>query len=262
MLRFVINLDRSKDRLDAITGKLDALGIDFQRVSAVDGSKISEEQKKELLYPIDHFETKVRFTRELTNGEIGCFLSHRECWKRLLDSDEKWALIMEDDIDISSRAQEYLKSEDWIPNGVKICQLSAQKRIIDGKIAVGSCKVVSEVACLVIPVDPPPLGTMAYLISREAAQLAVSMSDKLPAPVDNFLFSYWFYFSRIVPTYRISPVLVVPASNTDSVVGDRTKKTVKKAPFLIRHGLTRFILDREVQKHQMAGEEFRFSFVE
>lgn len=262
MLRFVINLDRSKDRLDAITRKLDALGIDFQRVPAVDGSKISEEQKKELLYPIDHFETKVRFTRELTNGEIGCFLSHRECWKRLLDSDEKWALIMEDDIQISKRAAEYMKTDAWIPQEVEVCQFSALDDEIKGRITNRPIVKIDGFLRLVEPLYPTPLGMQCYCISRVAAEEALKTSVKLAAPVDDFLFSPWFDFCKKHVLYRTSPLLVVPNKDFDTDIGNRSKKYVKKAPFWIRHGLRRVLMDREVKKYQKAGLDFIFKFDE
>jgi glycosyl transferase family 25 len=31
-------------------------------------------------------------------GEVGCFLSHRRCWQRIVDSDWDYALIVEDDL--------------------------------------------------------------------------------------------------------------------------------------------------------------------
>ena len=102
MLRFVINLDSSKDRLVSISQRLNELGIPFERIPAVNGRTLSDQQISQITYPYDHFESKVRFTRELTKGEVGCFLSHRKCWERLLESEEEWALIMEDDINISN----------------------------------------------------------------------------------------------------------------------------------------------------------------
>ncbi|MAI68498.1 MAG: glycosyl transferase family 25, partial [Rhizobiales bacterium TMED143] len=33
----------------------------------------------------------------LSPGEVGCFLSHRACWQRIVDQDLPYALIVEDD---------------------------------------------------------------------------------------------------------------------------------------------------------------------
>lgn len=259
MLRFVINLDSSKDRLVSITNRLRELGVPFERVPAVNGRALSDQEISQITYPYNHFESKVRFTRELTKGEIGCFLSHRKCWEKLLESDKQWALIMEDDIQISNIAPPYMLSTDWIPDQVSICQLSCLEAVQNGRIQEDTITLSNEVS-LVAPLAPPPLGTQCYLISRQAAQAAIELSKRLPAPVDNFLFSPWFEMSHKFTIWRTSPTLVVPNEDVDSDIGQRTKKTVKKAPFFIRHGLTRFLLDRKIKKHQHGGKAFTFKF--
>ena len=259
MLRFVINLDSSKDRLVSITSRLRELGVPFERVPAVNGRALSDQEISQITYPYNHFESKVRFTRELTKGEIGCFLSHRKCWEKLLESDKQWALIMEDDIQISNIAPPYMLSTDWIPDQVSICQLSCLEAVQNGRIQEDTITLCNEVS-LVAPLAPPPLGTQCYLISRQAAQAAIELSKRLPAPVDNFLFSPWFEMAHLFTVWRTAPTLVIPNEEIDSDIGKRTKRVVKKAPFFVRHGLTRFLLDRKVKKHQQGGKAFTFKF--
>ncbi len=231
--------------------------VDFVRVSAIDGKKMSIEEFQEWTYPRNHFESKVRFTRELTKGEVGCFLSHRMCWKMLLSSGEDRALILEDDVEISVHAANYLLTDDWIPSDVKICQLNSPKRLSLGRIGRDK-KIIDRDIILVQPRHPTPVGAFAYIISREAAEEALRLSHRLPAPVDDFLFSPWFSFCKKYETWRTAPALVVPRQGIQSDVGDRSKKTVKKAPFLIRHGLKRVLLEREVKKFQFNSEPYTF----
>lgn len=259
MLRFVINLDSSKDRLASISQRLDELGVPFERIPAVNGRALSDQQISEITYPYNHFESKVRFTRELTSGEVGCFLSHRKCWLRLLESDDQWALIMEDDIQISNYASPYMLSTNWIPSDVKICQLSCLEAVQKGRIGNQIIPVDNTVS-LVAPLSPSPLGCQCYLISRDFAKEALALSEKFPAPVDDFLFSPWFEMAHKFTIWRTSPTLVIPNEEIESDIGLRTKRAVKKAPFLIRHGLTRFLLNREVKSYQRKGKEFTFVF--
>lgn len=44
MLRLLINLDRSQDRLQVISKALTDLGLSFSRVQAIDGKKLTEEE--------------------------------------------------------------------------------------------------------------------------------------------------------------------------------------------------------------------------
>ena len=98
MLRLVVNLNRSPERWKAIKTQLDRLKIPVERLEAVDGKLLSEEV-------VGNLTSSVHFSmgRELERGEIGCFLSHRKCWERLLDTDEKYALVLEDDLILSDR---------------------------------------------------------------------------------------------------------------------------------------------------------------
>lgn len=180
----------------------------------------------------------------------------------LVESGEKNAIIMEDDVRISSFAALYMSNLDWLPEECDICQLSSQHEKIYGRVQEKKFKVGKGGFEIVQPVFPTPLGTMCYIISAFAAKMALRMSQRLPCPVDNFLFSPWFDFSKIFPTWRLSPVLVVPDDQFDSVVGGRSRKDVEKAPFFIRHGLTRIVLDRNVKRFQKSGESYTFIFVD
>lgn len=260
MLRFLINLDESCNRLQQIKKQLDRLRISFERISAVNGKNLDRDLKKSITYPIDHFETKVRFTRELTNGEIGCFLSHRHCWKRLLESKEQWALIMEDDILISSHADKYLRTSSWIPDDVKICQISCLQPIQTGRIQDRE-RPVDSFLSLIKPTFPTPLGTQAYWVSREFAKRALELSIKLPAPVDNFMFSPWFKLSNEFQIWKTNPVLVIPSPSISSEIGERGRKNVRKAPFWIRHGFQRILMDFKIKKTQSKGENITIKFI-
>lgn len=123
MLICVINLDRSVDRWKSVSGELQKVGVEAVRVAGVDGRKLSNEFVESIVPPLSDISSRLEFPKELTKGEVGCFLSHRKCWQKLLESKEKWALILEDDIYISRRAKKYMTGEGWIPNDAGFVQL-------------------------------------------------------------------------------------------------------------------------------------------
>ena len=260
MLRLLINLDHSKDRLASVTKQINNINTPFDRISAVNGRNLTKEKIESITYPLSNRPTKVRFTRNLTLGEIGCFLSHKKCWQRLVESTEKWALILEDDVLISSIASPYFSSTDWIPDDVKLCQLGDLKLEQRGRITT-QVHHIDATLSLVQPRSPAPLGTQAYLISREVAIQALLQSKKLPCPVDNFLFSPWFELSHQFTIWKATPPLVVAAPETPSEIGLRKRGSVQKAPFWIRHGLERFLLDRKIKKFQKQGVSITYKFI-
>jgi len=117
---YVINLDRSKDRLEHITHVFSEQGLIFERVAATDGALVSDEEFKQ------HNKKSV-FPRKLVKAEIGCFLSHRECWRKVIESDNKWAAVFEDDIILSPNISGLLQDFHWIPDGTDIVKLDTAK---------------------------------------------------------------------------------------------------------------------------------------
>ena len=258
MLRMFVNMDQSVDRRKVIEEQLARIGVKAERVVGVNGRALSDEQCRKLTYPNDHFETKVRFTRDLTKGEIGCFLSHRECWRRLLASQERWGLIIEDDMMFSERAKVFFKDESWIPEGIDFIQLHVTHPNEVGTIGFDKVKINAQ-DCLVRQLRPIPLTTGCYMISREGAQLALLLSRKLPAPVDDFMFSPWFQIAHDMPVWNLYPA-IAKARDIESEIGMRNKKNVNKAPFWIRHGLMRLLMDRRIKQEQKRGENFLMTF--
>lgn len=260
MLRFFINLDRSTERCRSITVRLNELGLEFTRMSAVDGKTLSGEFCESIQYPINDPDVRSRYTRQITQAEIGCFLSHRRCWEALLASDEHYAAIIEDDLVISGRARTYLKDEAWIPDGVDICRLYGPSK--DGSHLIEKDRIALAGGDeLVVQLKPKPLCTLGYIISRQAAQDALEHSKKLPCPVDDFLFNLMFDFAHTYKSWQVNPSVIADAK-VGSDIGSRKKQDIKalKAPFLIRHGLRRVLLERKVKKMQGQGIEATLYF--
>lgn len=260
MLRFFINLDRSPERCRLITQRLGELELDFTRMSAVDGKTLSAEYLSSLQYPKNDPEVRSRYTRQLTSAEIGCFLSHRKCWEALLASDEDYAAIIEDDLIISDRAKAYLTDEKWVPENVDICRLHGTFK--DGGHLIEKDRIeLTDGDELIVQLKPKPLGTLGYIISRQAAQDALDHSVRLPCPVDDFLFGLRFDFARRYKSWQLNPSVIADAG-VDSDIGSRKKQDIKalKAPFFIRHGLRRMLLERKVKKMQGQGIEAALYF--
>lgn len=217
ILRLVINLDRSKERLESVSKQLSAQGLSFQRIPAVDGRKLSPEQLSRLEAPYNAPE-KFVFRKALWPTEIACFLSHAACWEKLVNSNCDWALIMEDDIVLSPRFKLFAASSEWIPHGVRVIQLHGFRQTF----TVGDGYPVHDTELLRI-IRPTPLGSLAYLIHREAVAYALATYMPIPAPVDDWLFCPYSDFAKRFPPHRL---LSACATTLDapSDIGDRTNR--------------------------------------
>lgn len=228
MLRFVINLNTSVTRWKHMQKSLKELNIQVMRVEAVNGKLLTDKEKDIYLKKTSSF-LEPSYRRNLTASEIGCFLSHRKCWEILSQSKEKWALVMEDDILFSKRAQQYINSYSWIPSKVNIVQLFSFDEQSDAKILDDKIQLPND-DCLIRLVHPIPWGCQAYWISKIAAEEALRASVQFSVPVDDFLFNPIYNFSKKFPVYRLDPavILVQPADAAPSTIGNRKVLETKK----------------------------------
>ena len=92
---FVINLDKSKERWDKLKPLVQRSGIDFERVSGVLGSAMSDQEKYAV---VDYNQYDRIMSIPADNGSIGCYMSHVKVWREFLNSQYKYAIVMEDDV--------------------------------------------------------------------------------------------------------------------------------------------------------------------
>lgn len=93
---YVINLKDSVHRRETVLAELAKYPfLDVELVEAVDGRKSKPEDMKSC-FDSDKFISK--YLRTPKGGEIGCTLSHMNCYRKLLKTDEEFALILEDDV--------------------------------------------------------------------------------------------------------------------------------------------------------------------
>ena len=256
MLRFVINLDRSIDRWMSISGNLAKLGIAAERVAGVDGRLMSNEECQKLQ---PNLRSKWEFPREISKGEIGCYLSHIKCWESLRDSDEEWALIMEDDIAFSDRAIFYFTNQDWIPKGVDLVQPFIVEKRWRAKVEKSKIQLENGDR-LLHPLKPYPVCTLAYFINRTTAIDALENSKKLAMPVDEFLFGPMSSWAKKHPVWRLNPA-VVCGQEFESTIGSERRKLYMRSSMMAKYNPIRHIRKIKNSLHHILNsdvEDFEF----
>ena len=219
MLTLLINLDKSKDRLSSIDQQLREQDIYYTRISAVYGKELPEEFVDRIYPPSNH--ATYRYPHELSRGEIGCFLSHRECWKTLIQSNEKWGLVLEDDIILSNNFKKVFDIVKHIPENIHIVQL----HYCDTPVTISKTKIPLLDNHLIRRIYPAPMGTHAYLISREAAQEALAQSETIDCPVDNFMYGFYHQFSKAFPVFLLEKA-ILKVADEPSTISDRKRDPI------------------------------------
>ena len=89
---FYIALDIELEKIEKMERWLAETDLDYVRVP---GKQFDPEIND------NFYDQKKRLSRygfELTVGELGCFLAHRDCWKRIVDS-RSMGVILESDVE-------------------------------------------------------------------------------------------------------------------------------------------------------------------
>ena len=101
MKAYLINLDRCQDRLAASKQELDAAGIPFERMRAVDGKTLTTE---EVAQSCSRFGFLLANGRRVKINELACALSHQACYRAGLQSGEDYFAVFEDDLTVNAEA--------------------------------------------------------------------------------------------------------------------------------------------------------------
>ncbi|MFG1287061.1 glycosyltransferase family 25 protein [Xanthobacter versatilis] len=191
MLIFVINLARRPDRLAFMRGQLDALGLAFERIEAVDGQREDVGQGTDLITPV----------------EIACAMSHRKAWQRFLETGENRCLILEDDVLIAPRAKLLLEDPRHLPADADIVRLETGLQ----KSLVGRARRCGLAGHRVHALYSRHHGSAACIITRGFAERAVRSLTTFVEPIDDIMFAVNSpnYFPSI--RYQMRPGLCIQA---------------------------------------------------
>jgi glycosyl transferase family 25 len=222
---FIISLDKDVNRREVLGAQLDGLNIPYSIASAVHGASLSEQ---ELAYVYDRDKAITLFNRELSRGEIGCALSHVGVYRKMVDENIPYALILEDDaksLDSGLAAILDKLSLAYSADEPVVVLLShVQRYDANKKTELDSAHYVYEAY--------RGVGAHGYFITKAAAK---ALADNLfPAYV---VADKWEYFQeKFITVNALVPYVIglAPASLISSIgsMGVREKRTKSGRRFL------------------------------
>ena len=211
---FLINLDRATKRLSEMENRLSNIGIDYIRISAIDGKnyKYSEKEYCEKLY-------KRCCGRKISSGEIGCYLSHYKTIEYFIKSGKKYALILEDDAVFNQNLVELLNKLVSINYFWDFVKLNTARDGGFGNIAVRELFNGYKLYASLFP----KAFAAAYLINTKAAKSLYAKLLPMFVPYDHEIIKFWKYNVRQYSVFP-SPVKV---EYKDSFIGTYGKNSLK-----------------------------------
>ena len=175
---FIIHVETAHSRRENVKQLTSNCPIQARIHPAVDGSSLAVHEIDRVYKRNLH---KPTYPFALNAGEIGCFLSYRSVWKRMLDEKLDAALIIEDDIQINtdifnsafSLVKKYIIKLGYIKFPIK--HRKCNYRSIDCNNNIMLCE--QEII---------PLGTHCQLVSVGAAINMLDKTECFDRPVDTF----------------------------------------------------------------------------
>ncbi|MEN9852176.1 MAG: hypothetical protein RI996_119 [Candidatus Parcubacteria bacterium] len=108
---FVINLNSETKRYQYMKEQLDAAGILFEKIEAINGREYKPTESE-----YTEHEAIQRNGAALSKGELGCALSHRIAYQKAIESNEEYSLILEDDVVLPNNLKEIVEREIQMNN--------------------------------------------------------------------------------------------------------------------------------------------------
>jgi glycosyl transferase, family 25 len=219
---FLINLDRSPERLAAMAGQLEALNMPFTRIAAVEGRQVGATDPR-----VDAQRYRLRHGREVRPGEIGCYLSHLAVMQAFLATDASHALILEDDAtllpalpDVLARATSREAVGTWDV-------LKLESRRTGFKLALQQLTPTHALCVNLFR----STGSAGYVLSRHAARVYLDKLLPIAQPFDHAFDRGWFLGLRM---REVAP-LVVSGQMSEAAV----QSTITSTPVVKLTGLAK-----------------------
>lgn len=192
---YVVSL-KDSTRRKSIIEHFNKLGVRFEFLDAVNGRLLP----KNVVDSINNKDVQSRYRRQIGLGEIGCTLSHQKIYQAIAESSVDYAVIFEDDIQLSeniSAVIEYFKSRA-VPLGDKnLYILGWQEGLSCQDMWVRSMKdqinVTDDVSFVKLNDSARYIyGTFSYVVSRDLAK-------ELKRTYDNafYIADDWNYLSTL-----------------------------------------------------------------
>jgi glycosyl transferase, family 25 len=206
MKAYCINLDRRPERLAHMTAEFAKAGIVFERISAVDGQDPAVAAAAASL-PVSHVGVPI------TPGVHGCFESHREFWRRVVASGDKWGMVFEDDVLLAPAINLYLQ-DNWIPADADIVKLETSTQLVHvfrRRLKAPGGRYLSQL-------NSTHWGTGCYIISATTAQRLLREVQGVGEAVDSVLFSTDLDTFATLRVYQMVPAPVVQGQLSENRV--------------------------------------------
>lgn len=195
---YIINLDRSTERLAHLSDALSGTAVEVVRVAAVDGERLTA-------LDLQHWQSLAKVWAPLTRGQVACFLSHRKVWKIILEQRDDWAFICEDDIHVSGDFSCFFSDTSWVPEDADIIKAETMCK----RIEMSGVPIEYAFGHQLRILKSEHFGSAGYFLSRDSAKRLIDLTSNYCEPLDCILFSPRAPISPLLVIYQLDPAICI-----------------------------------------------------
>jgi glycosyl transferase family 25 len=228
----IISLAQSKERRKHAEQEMSKCSLKWSFLDAVDGRKID-------IAKLGYNAKKVKKLTgyELTQNEVGCYLSHLKAWQLCVELNQT-TLVLEDDFVLRSQFQETIHS---ILENLKDWQILRLQALVECK----HDELVRFDKFSIVKNTGDPIASTGYMLKPEAAKILIQNSIEIFEPIDHFL-EHRKKHGLTVLAVKPYPVTTMPDAR--STIHDRPHNRSVKGLSKIRRSLNR-LLDRHLSNN-------------
>jgi len=178
MKTYLINLDRSPERLEFFGRQANRLGIAFERVPAIDGRLLPETTWKSIVDEQFEFQP-------MNVYEVAVFLSHKSVWERMLRDNIPMAAIFEDDVVLAPQTAQTFRSIEQVNATFDLIKIETTLR----KVVLSKASSSLHSGETIHQLKSWHGGAAGYILSQRGAKKLSDATNLIADQVDQALFN-------------------------------------------------------------------------
>ena len=200
---FIINLKKDIEKKQHMQKLCQKYNLEVEFIEAVYGKELSQEAI-DAIYSEQNSIKEIG--RSLSSGELGCLLSHRTIYQRMISENIPEAIILEDDIEFNEKFINFLIIKDNLPRDAELLLLGYWYSGIKYTSALISFHNRMKISQTheIVRFTKKMHGTYAYYITiRGAKKILSSLDNNITMPIDHYTGD-----ENIINLYGIYPAIV------------------------------------------------------
>ena len=230
---FIINLKQDIQRKEYMQKLCDRYGLSVTFFEAIEGSKLSG-NVIESVYLEEKTIKKIK--RGLSKGEIGCVLSHKKIYQKMLDENIEKAVIFEDDIKFDKNLINFLNNNVNFPSNAELVLLGYWFYGLNKiELLISYRKQVQLTNGLkLVRFIRNVHGTYGYIVTLDGAKKLLNHLNKgIYMPIDHYTGN-----EELINLYGIYPPLIKLSDRFDvttELEKERKKERIKYSSTVIQN---------------------------